>query len=585
MKLSRYLLCVLFSVFMQYAFSQSLPIALDGQFTDWATAGASFNDTQGDGAAYDLLAFSVSNDSTFLYIKLTLDSEIQLNTGNELYLEIDSDNDPSTGYLVNGIGAELGWKLGGRYGYFNLGSTSISIEQSDIGFHALPTVTSNQFELAISRDAHPDNVNALFSGDTIKICFVDQAVNGDYMPNSGQTFTYVFDDSPVQAYTPVNLAKDDAYDIRLLSYNTLFNGLVDSQREAAFGRIISALAPDIITFNECWDTQWYEARDFLDLHLPLSGGASWNCWKIDGANITCSRYPFIQNWKILPDRRLTASLINLPEEYLHDIVMINAHFKCCDGDSIRQREADGFVNFVRDIKTPGGQIDVPTGTPFVLSGDLNLVGQSQQLTTLLTGDIQDTVQFGSPISPDWDNSNLADVISLHTDQRMAFTWQDNSSSYWPGRLDFCIASETDFVVEKAFTLNTNAMSATRLNQYGLLQNDTETASDHLPKVTDFSMPLILNNPDLSERKSLIRVYPNPSQDFVCVEIYDITAGDTDIVLWNMDGNLIPIHKTRIELANKVKYNIPLHNIKAGLYLLQITKENRSIVRKLPILGK
>ncbi|MEA3445654.1 MAG: hypothetical protein U9R19_13120, partial [Bacteroidota bacterium] len=506
-------------------FAQSLPIGLDGLFDDWTMASDTFNDTQGDGAAIDLLSFSVSNDSAYLYIKFTVANEMQLNSSNDLFLEIDTDNDASTGYSVNGIGAELGWKLGGRYGYFNYGTSSLYIHHDDIEFYAIPTVTSNQFEMAVSRNAYPDNLNPLFTGDTIKICFVDQTTNGDLMPNVGQTYTYIFDDTPVPAYTPIDLAKTDSWHLRLLSYNTLFNGLIDTQRQPAFERVITAVAPDIITFNECWDTQWYEAKNLLNSWLPLSGGASWSCWKIDGANITCSRYPILQNWKILPDRRLTASLIDLPVEYQHDIVVINAHFKCCDGDSIRQREADAFINFVRDIKTPGGLIDVPAGTPFVLSGDLNLVGYSQQLTTLITGDIVDTAQFGNPISPDWDNSDLADIIAMQTDRRMAFTWQDNLSSYWPGRLDFAIASEGDFVSEKAYTMNTAVMTPARLTQYGLQQNDTETASDHLPKLTDFSMPIILDKPDIPEKTGQIRVYPNPSEENINIEIlnYDTNS--------------------------------------------------------------
>lgn len=582
MKISRLLLFVFFFIHEISSFSQALPIALDGQFGDWTTATSVYTDTQGDGATFDLLSFSVTNDSAFLYIKLTLAYEIQLNSGNELFLEIDTDNDPTTGYFVNGIGAELGWKFGGRFGYFTPGSSSIYVEQADIGFYALPTVTSNQFEMAIRSNAYPDNNNPLFTSDTIKICFVDQAINGDLMPNPGQTFMYVFDETPVQAYTPVGLAKGDAWHVRLLTYNTLFNGLIDNQREAAFGRIISAIAPDIITFNECWDTQWYEARDFLDLHLPLQGSASWNCWKIDGANITCSRYPILQNWQILPDRRLTASLIDLPVEYLHDVVVINAHFKCCDGDSIRQREADAFINFVRDIKTPGGLIDVPTGTPFVLSGDLNLVGLSQQLTTLLTGAIQDTVLFGSPIAPDWDNTDLADIISLQADQRMAFTWQDNASDYWPGRLDYTIASEVDFEVEKTFTLNTGIMSPARLSQYGMFQNDTETASDHFPKVTDFSMPLILDLPDQGKIDWGYRIYPNPTDGDFSVEIHSSSWVECGIELFDITGQPLSVDVQKKCQITMTKYSMVGEKLKPGLYFLRITLDGKQMIEKIVI---
>ncbi len=582
MKSKNIILILISILFADYSYTQSLPIALDGRFDDWATAGSSFTDTQGDGGAFDLISFSVSNDSAYLYIKFSLADEFQLNSSNDLFLELDTDNDAATGYLVNGIGAELGWKLGGRYGYFNYGGSSLYIEHNDIEFYALPTVTSTQFEMAISRNAYPDNVNPLFNGDTIKICFVDQGTNGDMMPNTGQYFEYIFDESPVQVYQPIDLQKNDSLHIRLLSYNTLYSGLVDLQRQPAFERIISTINPDIITFNECWNVQWYEARDLLDTWLPLQGGASWNCWKIDGSNITCSRFPIQQNWKILPDRRITASLIDLPVEYVHDMVVINAHFKCCDGDTTRQREADAFINFVRDIKLPGGLIDVPWGTPFVLSGDLNLVGESQQLSTLLTGDIQDTVQFGSPISPDWDGTDLNDIISFLTDQRMAYTWLDNSSSYWPGRLDFAIASEQDLVLEKAYTVNTLVMSTSRLTQYGLQQTDTETASDHLPKITDFSIPLILENQGLNNKDEQIEVFPNPANDIVYVRITNSQQNDFNVILHDVFGNTILIPDSKKNFHSKNIYSLSVSDLKPGMYLLSINTKGNKLIEKLTI---
>jgi len=41
-------------------------------------------------------------------------------------------------------------------------------------------------------------------------------------------------------------------------------------------------------------------------------------------------------------------------------------------------------------------------------------------------------------------------------------------------------------VEKSFIIQTEIMSADRLTQYGLQQFDTRNASDHFPKITDYS---------------------------------------------------------------------------------------------------
>ena len=55
------------------------------------------------------------------------------------------------------------------------------------------------------------------------------------------------------------------------------------------------------------------------------------------------------------------------------------------------------------MRTVGDDIDLPEGTPIVLSGDLNLVGESQVLKTLLTGDIQNEITFGKGGLLDWDD--------------------------------------------------------------------------------------------------------------------------------------------------------------------------------------
>jgi len=570
-----FLLTALSLLLYTIVFSQITQIELDGQYDDWQNATSNYTDPQGDGANIDMLSFSVSNDSNFLYIKLEFADEMQLNSGNSLFLEIDTDNDAGTGYSINGIGGELGWKFGSKFGYFNVSTPGIQVNQADIKFRALPTVTSNMFEIAINRHVFPDNINPLFTNDTIKICFFDQVTNGDYMPNNGTQFSYIFDNSSFPAFDVIDINKSDTSFVRLMTYNTLFNGLIDSQREDAFGRIISAANPDIITFNECWSTQWYEARNFLDNYLPLTSGDSWQCWKVDGANITCSRYPITQNWQILSDRRLTASLIDLPAYYSKDILIVNAHLKCCDGDTIRQREADAFAAFIKDAKTAGGVIDLPQETPFLLSGDLNLVGFSQQLTTLITGDIQDTITFGSPSPLDWDNTNLNDVISLQSDHNMAFTWIDEGSDYWPGRLDFCIASDVNLTVEKAFTMRTEIMSTARLTQYGLQQFDTQTASDHLPKVTDFSIPLILGNQS-SINKIEIKVSPNPAKNKILIST-NISNKENRIKLLDANGDVV-----YSETFSGNSHIIDTSNLIPAIYIVKLWNSDYNIAEKVVI---
>lgn len=565
-----FILSLITIVFFTKPFAQALPIGMDGTFDDWTNSTANYTDTQGDGASYDLLSFSVSNDSTNLFIKFTLDQEIQLNYGNNLYLEIDTDNNPSTGYSINGIGVELAIKFGEKKIYYNIASGGTDYPlPADIDLVILPTVTSNTYEISIGRNVLPDGINQLFIGNTIKLFFADFNNGGDYMPNSG-TFEYTFDNSDVETYQPISLEKNNPTDIRLMTYNTLYDGLISSSEiVAAFQRVITAVNPDIITFNECWNTEWYDAKNLLNNWLPISGGASWECWKVDAGNIICSKYDIVQNYAITTNyytTRITASKIDLPSSYPKDMIVIAAHLKANNGTSEneqRQAEVDSIINFIHKIKTEGDGIieNIPYGTPFVISGDLNLVGDSQQLKTLLTG--QD--ENGQTLPPDWDNSNLNNVISFHTDERMAYTINDATSPYWPGRIDYAICSDVGMSVRKAYTIHTSSMSSERLTEYGLNSDDTDVASDHLPKVTDFIIQDAVENIS-SINKNDYNISPNPSKG-----IFSISSSIEikSIEVYNVLGKII-ISKQKINSSN---YNLDLRTKKSGIYFIKIKSNN------------
>lgn len=544
-------------------FSQALPIGIDGKFEDWANSVANYTDTQNDGGDYDMLSFSVSNDSTFLYITFALSNEIQLNYGNQLFLQIDTDNDAGTGYPVNGIGSELGIDFGDRKAYFTPESSTIIVYQDDIMLRALPTVTSDTFEIAIGRNVYPDGIHPLFTGNTIKLCFTDNDSGGDDMPNIGTTFTYIFDETDVGEYNYIDFEKNNNSDIRLMTYNILNDGLTDPDRVDAFQRIITTVNPDIITYNECWDTEWWEAKNLLNEWLPLPDNGTWECWKVDAGNITCSKYDITGNYTVLSGSRITASFIDLPNSYSGDILIINSHFACCDNNAQRQEEADAIISFLKDVKSTGGAITLPYGTPFVISGDLNLVGYSQQLTTLLTGDIVDNATFGEDQSPDWDDTDLNDVISFQTDLRMAYTWESNYSSYWPGRLDFAICSDIGTSVSKAFTINTSVMSSERLLQYNLLQSDTYTASDHLPKVTDF---IIEDGVSVSSKKSnSYIIFPVPSDNGIYT-IDNLSSSKTEqISVINLTGQVL-FSEENIQ-DNRFKLDLSKYN--KGVYIIRL----------------
>ena len=128
---------------------------------------------------------------------------------------------------------------------------------------------------------------------------------------------------------------------------------------------------------------------------------------------------------------------------------------------------------------------VTPGMPVIVAGDLNLVGHSRQLRTLLEGAILDTATHGPGRPLDWDGTALADAAPLHTTGRETYTWRGDDSPFAPGRLDFILYTDSVLELANGFVLWTPDLRDADLERTGLHARDTVTASDHLPVVADF----------------------------------------------------------------------------------------------------
>lgn len=436
------------------------------------------------------------------------------------------------------------------------GTSKPQVKFSDIRFRSAPTVTSNEFEMAIARNSIPDGSNPLFPDSTIKILIRNQQ-NSDWLPNTNSVFTYTFDNTAVPAYIPVNLNKSNSSHIRIMAYNTLRNSLLNNAKLPAYERIIKTVQPDIVGFVESYNTSTSYIKSLFDNWLPLGNSNGWYVAKHNG-EVTVSRWEISQTWGSLT--RQFPVLINLPDRYGTDLLYTNAHLNCCGNNSARQNQADQYAAFILDAKSPGGNITLPKNTPIIYSGDLNLVGLSQQLTTLLTGDIQNTATYGSGGSLDWDNTDLKEENALQADVRMNYTWKSDGSSFPPGKLDFIIYSDYTLNSEKSFVLQTEAMNNNRLNTYSLQASDTGTASDHFPVIGDFSVKSTLSNPTNTLLTNSI--YPNPTIENIHLSF---KAYDNYIItIYTTTGtNVISTQTTNNSLT------LNLESLASGLYLLKV----------------
>jgi autotransporter-associated beta strand protein len=292
-------------------------------------------------------------------------------------------------------------------------------------------------------------------------------------------------------------------DVRVVTFNVLWDSIfsrVNATRAEGFSRLAAALAPDVWAFQELWygnpSSTETELKSLLDTIQPIQGG--WNVFK-SGALAIASRWPITErtsNISPVGAKPVMAAFVDLPDaEFPVDLYLMNAHFKCCGGfDYLRQRDSDAIVSWMRDARTPGGEVELPYATPMVVLGDLNIVGGPQPLSTLVTGDIQDNSRYGADSAPDWDGSVKTVLDATHNGVAGAdtYTWRNDLDRFAPGRLDYMVYTDSVLTPTKGFVLNTAAMSETDLAATGLQPFDsvydgTTGFYDHLPVVMDFQI--------------------------------------------------------------------------------------------------
>lgn len=301
--------------------------------------------------------------------------------------------------------------------------------------------------------------------------------------------------------------------IRVMSYNvgwdSIFEkaGLLDrlwrrDSRATAFVRIIRAVDPDVICLQEI-----DPARDpnqvahILDRALPLDDGMKWQT-SSGQDNVIVSRYRLGMRKQQVAyhgdviDFGHAMAIVDVPSsEFPKGLYVICTHFPALGGQQnieARQRHADMIVSWIRDIRTPGGEIDLPPSTPFVILGDFNVydTDPAHHLTTLLTGDILDERTYGADIAPDWDGTALADALPSHNvGGEDLYTWRDDTSEFNPGVLDRIMYTDSVLTAPSGFILDTTIMSVAELEAADLRSGDVmlkpdEGVFDHLPLVVD-----------------------------------------------------------------------------------------------------
>lgn len=453
----------------------------DGYFGDWDGVEVAWTDDAGDGGpnGVDFGRLWLADDEDYLYLRFETTGEILLQEDNQLTLMIDTDQDPGTGYPFPGLGADLIWEFGERQGFFFHGTEYTNIDWPVLRLAVGPTHSGTQFEVALLKDAMVGGLPC-FPQEEFYLQVRDQAGGGDWIPNVGTVVEYAMEVGQLAPLPTIELARQPG-PVRLITYNVYQDRLWNGYAIPSYERILQALDPDVIAFQEIYDHDANETRQKVEGWL----GAGWDAAQVSD-KVFLTRGEILGVWSIAGGRAgafLSGPVGNVDEDFL----VINCHLSCCGADENRQEQCDAIMQFVRDAKTPGGQIDLSPDNPILITGDMNFVGFARQLETLLTGDIEDEATYGPDFAPDWDGTDYTDLRSHLCTGPMGYTWYKEWSDYGPGRLDFIIYSDSNLSLPVHGILQTTHAPSSFLNEYGLYAGDSEEASDHLPHFTDFQL--------------------------------------------------------------------------------------------------
>lgn len=447
--------------------ADSQPIRLDGRFEDW-------DDKKPVSApSYSTLIRSirVTNGKDNIFLAVQLNREITIHKKNPLTLLADTDRDPSTGLRVGSLGADVQYKFGSLEAIRYVDGVPASVPHPEIGISWAPSFSSDRYEISLPLELFgqpgPDNVITLAVAEL-------QDIQATATVVSHRT------SRPDATLPEISLEKLSTPHVRILTMNVLNDGLF--KKPDTYERIFRALDPDILLLSEVFSHSSDEVVALLDERFPAQNPhRRWYGFGRPG-KVTISKYPFLATDIFLQD---LYTLIDVPG-FDKGLFVVHTHLQCCDYDEMRQEKIDGILSNLRSSREDTYSILYQyQDRPLILSGDLNLVGESRQYNSLIEGvsaDLSAALATTAPASL----KRLIEAVSYHTNTPYTFTWKDDKLKWPPGKLDYTFVTVPDLILGKSFVLYTPDMDPETLRRYGLRESDSLDASDHLPHIVDIA---------------------------------------------------------------------------------------------------
>jgi endonuclease/exonuclease/phosphatase family metal-dependent hydrolase len=384
---------------------------------------------------------------------MSLEASMQQPQGVDLLIELSPKNELGT----VGIGSAVT-----RY---NDPEQGISIGHANIGFMFLPTYSSTQYEARIDRLAPGSEI--LPKSGPIEIV-IDQ-VDADNRFLWSTTIRVVLPElgelSKSRADIPINPPKS----ARVMSSNVLFSSPLENPQ--AFSRVLDAINPDVILYQEWFNTPSDQVQSWLNTHAGTGWQVHMPSPQAGVAIATRERIITTYESVIPPSNtgRPARGVAALIDTDAGELLAISVHLKCCgsagsEEDTKRIEQAKSINAFVRSVhkKHPNAKV--------VIAGDFNLVGSYEPMSAMI-----DSLGI--------DGRDLSTINAQQIGDASMVTWNDEKSRFSPGRLDWMLIDESMSQAANSFILDTRSLSNESLEAVGLYADDSK-ASDHLPIVID-----------------------------------------------------------------------------------------------------
>lgn len=502
----------------------------DGSFEDWAGVPAAVTDPHGDappGSPVDLAAVSVQDDPRFLHLLIDVGDTVTVQgMPGSVEVVLDADGDPGSGESFGGVdGADLVVVLSrqadpvaDRHG-FGVGVRRMGADgpgeiegAASVGLLVSPTHSSDRFEVRVERRAVVDGSGAWAVagvGDAVagRLRYVRAGVLVDEMPVFRHTVTTDAEGNPALLGADATARARGAF--RVVTWNVSDGRFRD--RPAAFQRVLSALAPDVVLLDEVYAEVTVTELARFGEGIGGRDGAGWEWWLAEGGgrqrtvvgarglelrgeqglNRVEHEPGALEGWlrevgnepeapRMPPPARLaraeadgglsaTGAWVTLEgrEILFVPVDLQSAGYDGSPRDRLRELQARTLNRAVAAVLA-----DHPDAG-LVIGGDLNLVGSARPLAAVRSG-------LGG------DGGDLAVARLSRLRDRSLATWRSTREGdpFSPGRLDYVLYRGSALEVERAFVFDAADLSSAALEVLGVRESDT-LESDHLPLVVDF----------------------------------------------------------------------------------------------------